>query len=134
MSANGVGIGRCPAGVDAQVVALDPPQLPQRLQERPDAGLKFRIVRGYGQEHPEAPHRVLLLRTRGERPCRRTAEQRDEVAPPDHSITSSAVICIISGTVRPSVLAVLRLITNSNLVACITGRSAGFSPLRMRPA
>jgi predicted HTH transcriptional regulator len=32
-----------------------------------------------------------------------------------------------------SALAVLRLIPNSNLVDCITGRSAGFSPMRIRP-
>ena len=32
---------------------------------------------------------------------------------------------------RPSALAVFRLITSSNLVGCMTGRSAGFSPLRM---
>ena len=38
------------------------------------------------------------------------------------------------GTLRPSVFAVLRLMTNSNLVDCMTGRSAGFAPLRMRPA
>src|SRR6266545_759163 len=50
-----------------------------------------------------------------------------------HSITSSAVICMISGTVRPSALAVLRLMTSSNLVGCSTGRSAGFAPLRIRP-
>ena len=37
------------------------------------------------------------------------------------------------GTVRPSALAVLRLMTSSTFVACWTGRSAGFSPLRMRP-
>jgi hypothetical protein len=35
--------------------------------------------------------------------------------------------------VRPSAFAVLRLITRSNFVGCSTGRSAGFSPLRMRP-
>jgi hypothetical protein len=52
--------------------------------------------------------------------------------PIDYSITSSAVICMICGTVRFSALAVLRLITNSNLVDCITGRSAGFSPFRIR--
>ena len=34
---------------------------------------------------------------------------------------------------RPSVLAVLRLITNSNLVGCSTGRSAGLAPLRIFP-
>jgi hypothetical protein len=32
----------------------------------------------------------------------------------------------------PSVLAVLRLITSSYLVAACTGKLAGFSPLRMR--
>jgi hypothetical protein len=35
--------------------------------------------------------------------------------------------------VSPSVLAVLRLMANSNLEAWMTGKSAGFSPLRMRP-
>jgi hypothetical protein len=30
------------------------------------------------------------MRTRCERPCSRRAEKRDEVAPPHHSITSSA--------------------------------------------
>ena len=50
-----------------------------------------------------------------------------------HSITSSARASSIGGTVRPSAFAVFRLIASSNLVGCITGRSAGFSPLRMRP-
>jgi hypothetical protein len=36
--------------------------------------------------------------------------------------------------VRPSILAVWALMTNSNLVDCTTGKSAGFAPLRMRPA
>src|SRR5262245_51013917 len=49
-------------------------------------------------------------------PGRRAAEQRDEVAPLHHSITSSATARSPGGTVRPSVLAALRLITNSNLV------------------
>jgi hypothetical protein len=49
-----------------------------------------------------------------------------------YSMTSSAVICMISGTVRPSAFAVLRLMTSSTLIGCITGSSAGFSPLRMR--
>src|SRR3974390_3325931 len=49
-----------------------------------------------------------------------------------YSIISSARERSEGGTVRPSALAVLRLITNSNLVALCTGRSAGFSPLRMR--
>src|SRR5262245_18133926 len=51
-----------------------------------------------------------------------------------HSITSSAVASSVGGTVRPSSLAVARLMTSSNFDACITGRSAGLAPLRMRPA
>jgi hypothetical protein len=51
-----------------------------------------------------------------------------------YSITSSAMASRLGGTVRPSALAVCRLITRSNLTARMTGRSAGFSPLRMRPA
>src|SRR5258708_3912498 len=62
---------------------------------------------------------------------RRTAEQRDELAPP-HSITSSARNSGEVGTTRPSALAVLRLMISSIFVTCCTGRSAGFSPLRIR--
>jgi hypothetical protein len=50
-----------------------------------------------------------------------------------HSITSSASNCIELGTARPKVFAVLKLITNSNLVDRCMGRSAGFSPLTIRP-
>jgi hypothetical protein len=49
-----------------------------------------------------------------------------------HSITSSARASSIGGTSRPRALAALRLIANSYLVGACTGRSAGFSPLRMR--
>jgi hypothetical protein len=49
VSANVGGIGRGPAGIDAHVAADDPAQLRQRLQERSDPGLKFRVVRGCGQ-------------------------------------------------------------------------------------
>jgi hypothetical protein len=49
-----------------------------------------------------------------------------------HSITSSARTSSVGGTSRPRALAVLRLITSSYLVGACTGRSAGFSPLRMR--
>jgi hypothetical protein len=59
------------------------------------------------------------------------AEQRDERATP-HSITSSASASRFAGTLRPSALAVLRLMASSNVVGRWTGRSAGFSPLRMR--
>ena len=51
----------------------------------------------------------------------------------NYSITASAKEITPGGMVRPSALAVLRLITNSYAVACTTGKSAGFSPLRIRP-
>jgi hypothetical protein len=49
-----------------------------------------------------------------------------------YSITSSARATSEGGTVMPSALAVFRLMTISYLVGACTGRSAGFSPLRMR--
>src|SRR5262245_57885674 len=58
------------------------------------------------------------------------AEQCDELATL-HSITSSASVSRLSEMLTPSALAVLRLITSSNLVGCRTGRSAGLAPLRM---
>src|SRR5262249_47079080 len=42
-----------------------------------------------------------------------------------YSITSSAATSNFSGTVIPSVFAVIRLSTRSNLVGCSTGSSAG---------
>jgi hypothetical protein len=50
---------------------------------------------------------------------------------PLYSITSSARASKEGGTIRPSALAVFMLITNSNLVGCSTGRSAGLAPLRI---
>ena len=64
-------------------------------------------------QHADAPYLLALLRARREQPHSRAAEQRDELAAP-HSITSSAATCRVSGTLRPSVLAVLRLIHRSN--------------------
>src|SRR5262245_1458743 len=63
--------------------------------------------------------------TAGQQPA---AEQRDECATLHSAMASSP-----GGKLRPIVLAVLRLITNSNLVGCKIGRSAAFSPLRIRP-
>jgi hypothetical protein len=85
---------------------------------------------------PFCQSRFLGLRqmdeSHGERPSNhRTAESQDELAPP-HSITSSARASTVAEISRPSALAVLRLITSSYLVGACTGRSAGFSPLRMR--
>ena len=50
-----------------------------------------------------------------------------------HSITSSASNCNEFGTSMPRAFAVRRLMTGSNLLGRMTGRSPGFSPLRTRP-
>jgi hypothetical protein len=70
-------------------------------------------------EHADAPYPLTLLPARSERPrCSRTPEQRDELAS-SHSITSSARASTVAGTSRPSALAILRLMTNSNLVGSV---------------
>src|SRR6202011_4841664 len=72
----------------------------------------------------KADHRPRrLLRAHTKRPRSYCApEERDEVAA-GHSMTSSASARSWGGIVRPSVFAVLRLMTISNLVGCITGSS-----------
>jgi hypothetical protein len=44
----------------------------------------------------------------------------------------SASAITVGGTIRPSVVAVLRLMANSNLVGACAGSSAGLAPLNMR--
>ena len=123
-----------PALIDDQVLAFDKAERPQRIkQERGRA----KIARIGGQTadainppslRGEGGARQQHRRGAGENAPARLA---DAAA---HSITSSARCSSGCGTVRPSALAVLRLITSSNVVGCCTGRSAGFSPLRIFPA
>ena len=56
------------------------------------------------------------------------ATGHDRKSPGFHSSTSSARTRKVSGIAIPMALAVLRLTTNSNLVGCSTGISAGFVP------
>jgi hypothetical protein len=51
-----------------------------------------------------------------------------------HSITTSALLISEGGNVTPRALAALRFTNNSTFVTSWTGRSAGFSPLSIRPA
>src|SRR5262249_30261690 len=81
-----------------------------------------------GDEDANGRH-PRLLRARRKRPHRRTGEKCDELATAAHSITSSARARSVGGTSKRSARAVLRLITSSNLVACMTGRSIGLAPL-----
>src|SRR5262249_25394029 len=99
-------------------------QVPKQLPES---------LRTGGPNHQNADSQQLarLLRPRRQRQRSRAAHQRDELAPPHHSITSSARSRKGSGIASLRALAVVRSMTSSNLVGCSTGRSAGFAPLRI---
>src|SRR5262245_16207790 len=120
-----------PANLERDRAALDPAEFTQSLHQYAEP-----LAVGPGRardKQPDGRQFAWLLRPRRERPrCCRTADQRDELAAGTHSITSSASASNLSGTVSPSALAVLRLITKSYLIGYCTGRSAAFSPLRMR--
>src|SRR6516162_1790854 len=118
-----------PAIFDRDGASFDPAEFAQPLHKS-SGQLALRGRRSRAQESDGRQPRSLL-RTRRQRPRRRAAHEGDELAAP-HSITSSAEACRVRGTVRPSVFAVLRLMTSLNLVGCWTGRSAGFAPLRIR--
>ena len=147
MQQHGIAVGRGAggtAGGDHAAGAadvLDDDLLAERLRHAVLDDARDRIGRAAGRERHHERDRTAGIGLRccsagwedrcGEK-RRRAAEQRDELAPP-HSISSSARPESGSGTVMPSVLAVLRLMSSSTFVACCTGRSAGFSPLRTLP-
>jgi hypothetical protein len=88
---------------------------------------RFRVFLGR-LRMKKSSHRHLLLRPRHQRLCRNAAEHRDEVAP-FHSITSSARR---SRNVEPKCLRGLEVDHKLVPGRRLHGRSAGFSPLRMR--
>src|SRR5262249_13239038 len=101
---------------DGEILPLDVTVVAQGITECPQhCGCRSR---GSKKTNPDLFVPQALLRTHRERPrhCR-TAEQRDELAPVHHSNTSSARPSSGNGTVRPSVLTVLRLMTNSTFTA-----------------
>ena len=134
--ANFGGIDGRAAGIDVHIAAGGPARCRHHLQKHPDPGLiawiisrlRAKLCRHAARDRPAAPAPPRPRR-------RRTPEKRNDVAALQwraHSITSSARASSIGGTARPSALAVFRLITSSYLVGACAGRSAGFSPLRMR--
>src|SRR5262249_39818257 len=129
---HGVCTRATPTIVDPHVAARTPPCFLQPLCERGNTSVPFRIISSQIDDHADAPHALALLRACRTRPsyCR-AAEQRDERAA-FHSITSSAMASTVAGMSKPSALAGLRLTISSYLVGACTGRSAGFSPLRIR--
>src|SRR5262245_10105550 len=131
MLAHGCDIACTPAVIDPQVAPDFPAQLLRLLQKGAKSRLSFGIVCGQRHQHANTSHPLGLLRPRRERPRRRCAtKQRYELAPSDHSITSSARASNVGGTSRPSTFAVVKLMSRSNLVGCSTGMSPGFAPRR----
>src|SRR5262249_41477205 len=116
-----------PAVFDLHVLTLDVASLFQAL---PECAQKiWNNVGRPGVEEPDHRHRGLLP-SRGNRPCRRAADKRDELAA-FHSMTSLARSRNDSGILMPIALAVVRLTTSSNLVGCSTGISPGFVPRKI---
>src|SRR5215472_6240074 len=90
--------------------------------------MPLRTALAYNHQHADPPHTLGLLRVRRERPRRRAAQHRHELAA-RHSITSSARASSIGGTVRPSALAALRSVT---IRTCRNASSAGASSVLRR--
>jgi hypothetical protein len=69
-----------PASIDPDVAVLRPPELLEFLLECGDEGMSVvPVALGIRHQHADAPH-LVRLRARCERPSRRAAEQRDELA------------------------------------------------------
>src|SRR5262249_8216842 len=131
--AHSIKVARSPTIVGAKVASFHPSHFLQALPESHEPGASIGngvgiVTAHHGSKPPDA---IAWLRARHERPRRRAAEQREEVAARDHSITSSARASSIGGTVRPIAFAVIRLIASSNLVGCSTGKSSGFAPRKI---
>src|SRR5262249_34239516 len=121
-----------PDVIDADVAAVDQAVLDQALLETLElARIEHGGAGGSEINNPRQTARALLCERGARSKHHPSACQRDEIPPP-HSITSSARAMSVGEMVRPSMLAVLRLITNSSLTGCSTGRSPGRAPLKMR--
>src|SRR5262249_19798852 len=118
-----------PPVFNRHVLALDIAGFLQTPKKR-NGDVLVVIISGLRAE--ETDHRQRwLLRPPHHRPRRRAPEPGNEL-PAFHSTTSSALTRSVFGISKPRVFAVIRLITKSYLVGICTGRSAGFSPFKMR--
>jgi hypothetical protein len=86
---------------------------------------------GNGSTNPLPTGSATCTKTIGTVLVARAAEQQYELAPPHHSMTSSARASSVGEVSRPSALATVRLKTSSNLVGCSTGRLLGLAPRRI---
>src|SRR4051794_40618918 len=90
-AARALDIAAAPPQVDPDVAALRPSKLLQALPECRDTCLSLDIALVGVHQSANATHSLWLLRARSHGTCgNRAAEQRDELAPLHHSVTSSA--------------------------------------------
>src|SRR5262245_7159236 len=69
---------------ELDIASLGPAQLLHSLQKSLGAGVRFRVAKGRGHKHTDAPHSLLCACSNRPR-CHRTAEKFDEFEAP-HSI------------------------------------------------
>src|SRR5215470_13901730 len=144
--------GRAHGGLGADIAAATRPAVDNKLLSEPlrqplSDQARRDVGRSGGRDRHDQTHRPCRIglrasdagagRQRGSAcgQMQKLTAGKFHFEPPsrsDHSITSSARASSVGGTSRPSAFAVLRLITSWYLVGACTGRSAGFSPLRMR--
>src|SRR3954469_24068825 len=86
-------------------------------------GLEIRLLL-FSRDQTHVGHQRMSER------CHTPNRQRQSYG---YSMISSARPSNGIGTAKPRAFAVFRLTTSSTFVACWTGRSDGFSPLRTRP-
>src|SRR5262249_15906450 len=120
------------AVVEADVAPVCPAELLQFPSECREVGLPHLVILGEPHDHADAPHPFVSLRMCDNRPCGRAGDNHAERAAV-HSITSSARLRSDGGSVMSRMRAASALMTSSNFDGCTTGKSAGFTPLRMRP-
>jgi hypothetical protein len=97
------------------------------------------VLDSQGLRHEQSAGQQFIFGSKGAIPQgpARPGDRRRRLRPKStrravHSIISSARPSSASGTIRPSALAALRLITSSSLVGNWTGRSAGLAPFSIR--
>ncbi len=113
---------------------LDPAEILKTLTQQIESRRSIYVhtaapVSWMQESHPR--HRPGRLRLGDEGRGERAHCSHEECSSIHYSITWSARCKSDGGMVRPRALAVLRLMTSSNLVGCSTGRSAGLAPLRI---
>src|SRR5262245_20913537 len=97
-----------------EVISLGPTESLEAVAQLLHTSHRGRRILFERHDYAYMAYPLAVLRPRRKRPCRRrAANERDELAAPHHSITSSARASNEDGTSRPSAFATFRLMTIS---------------------